>query len=74
MDALLTSMANEGQSEEEESVGSHRENPFVNLEHRRDRQRAPRAVVGSHHDKRTEHNHPKPKDRASPEQETLVLQ
>ena len=37
-------MANVGQ-DREESVGSQRENQFVNLERRRDRQRAPNVMV-----------------------------
>nr|POE49714.1 hypothetical protein CFP56_31166 [Quercus suber] len=66
-------MANESQCEEE-SVASYRKNLFVNLECWRNRQHAPSAMVGSHHTKYVEHNHPKPKNRASPEQDMLPLQ
>ena len=46
-------MANVGQ-DKEESVGSQRENQFVNLERRRDRQHTPSVMVESYYTERTE--------------------
>ena len=45
-------MANVGQ-DREELVGSQKDNQFVNLERRRDRQHTPSVMVESHHTKCT---------------------
>ena len=63
-------MANVGQ-DREESVGSLRENQFVNLEHKRDRQHTPNVVVKSYH---TEWSHSKSRSHASHDLETRKLQ
>ena len=57
-------MAKLGQ-EREESVGSQRENQFVNLERRRDMQHTPSVVVESHHTKHTKQSRSKSKTHVS---------
>ena len=62
-------MANKGQ-DREESVGSQRENRFVNLKRRRDKQHTPSVVVESYHTKHTKRSHSKTRSHASHDQET----
>ena len=57
-------MSNIGQ-DREESVGSQRENQFVNLERRRDRQHIPSVVVESYYTERTEQSHSKSRSHVS---------
>ena len=66
-------MANVGR-DREESIDSWRENQFVNLEHRRDRQHTPSVVVESYHTMRTERSHSNIRSHASHYQETQKLQ
>ena len=66
-------MANVGQ-DREESVGSQRENQFVNLERRRDRQRTPSVMVESYHTNRTKRSHSRTRSHVSHDQETRKLQ
>nr|POE85898.1 hypothetical protein CFP56_18245 [Quercus suber] len=66
-------MDNVGQ-DKEELVGSLRENQFVNLEYRRDRQHTPSVVVESYHTERTKQNHSKSRSHASHDLETRKLQ
>ena len=63
-------MANIGQ-DREESVGSLRENQFVNLERLRGRQHSPSIVVESYH---TEWSNSKSRSHASHDLETRKLQ
>ena len=57
-------MSNIGQ-DREESVGSQRENQFVNLERRRDRQHIPSVVVESYYIERTERSRSKSRSHVS---------
>ena len=66
-------MANVGQ-DREESVGSLRENQFVNLEHKRGRQHTPNVVVESYHTECIERSHSKSRSHASHDLETRKLQ
>ena len=66
-------MANVGQ-DREESVGLQRENHFVNLERRRDRQHTPNVMVESYHTKRIEWSHSRTRSHVSHDQETRKLQ
>ena len=67
-------MANSGQ-DMEESVGSQRENQFVNLGRRRDRQYTLSIMVESYHTKRTEwRSHSRTRSHVSHDQETRKLQ
>ena len=66
-------MANVGQ-DREESVGSlARENQFVNLERRRDRQHTSSVVVESYHTERTRRSHSKSRSHASHDPKTRKL-
>ena len=65
-------MANVGQ-DREELVGSQRENQFVNLERRRDRQRTPSVMVESYHTDRTKRSHSRTRSHVSHDQETHKL-
>ena len=58
----------------DESIGSQRENQFVNLEHKKDRQHTTSVMVESHHTKRIEWSRSKSKSYVSHDQETLKLQ
>ena len=62
-------MATVGQ-DREESIGLQRENQFVNLERRRDRQRTPSIMVESYHTEHTERSHLKTRSHVSHDQET----
>ena len=66
-------MATVGQ-DREESIGLQRENQFVNLERRRDRQRTPSIMVESYHTEHTERSHLKTRSHVSHDQETWKLQ
>ena len=66
-------MANIGQ-DMEESVSSQRENQFVNLECRRDKQHTISVVVESYHTEHTEWSRSKSRSHVSHDQETLKLQ
>ena len=66
-------MANVGQAREE-SVGSQRENQFLNLERRRDRQHTPSVMVESYHTECTERSHLGTRSHVSHVQETRKLQ
>nr|POE77012.1 hypothetical protein CFP56_47358 [Quercus suber] len=66
-------MTNVGQ-DKEESVGFLRENQFVNMERRRDRQHTRRVMVESYHNERTEQSHSKSRSQASHDLETRKLQ
>nr|POF24238.1 hypothetical protein CFP56_12652 [Quercus suber] len=66
-------MANVGQ-DREELIGSQRENQFVNLERRRDRQRTLNVMVESYHTNRTERSHSRTRSHVSHDQETRKLQ
>ena len=66
-------MANVGQ-DRVESVSSLRENQFVNLERRRDRQHTPSVMVESHHTKCTQWSHSKSRSHAFLDLETRKLQ
>ena len=66
-------MANAGQ-DREDLVGSQRENQFVNLERKRDRQHTPSVMVEYNHTKRTKRSHTKSRSHVSHDQETLKLQ
>jgi len=66
-------MANVGK-DREESIGSQRENHFVNLERRRDRQHTPSIMVESYHTKRTKRSHSRTRSHVSHDQETRKLQ
>nr|POF24112.1 hypothetical protein CFP56_58963 [Quercus suber] len=57
-------MANVGQ-DREEPVGFLRENQFVNMECRRDRQHIPSVVVESYHTERTKRSHSKSRSHSS---------
>nr|POE67008.1 hypothetical protein CFP56_75960 [Quercus suber]POE84141.1 hypothetical protein CFP56_40016 [Quercus suber] len=57
-------MANEGR-DEERSVGLQKEDPFLNLKHRRNRRWAPSAAGGSRHSGRAEQNCPRHENQAS---------
>ena len=64
-------MANVSQ-DRKESVNSWRENQFVNLECRKDRQHTPSIMVESYHTERTERSHLR--SHVSHDQETQKLQ
>ena len=66
-------MANVGQ-DREESVGLQKENQFVNLERRRDRQRTPSIMVESYHTDRNKRSHSRTRSHISHDQETQKLQ
>ena len=66
-------MANIGQ-DREESEGSQRENQFVNLEQRRDRQRTPSVMVESYDIERIERSPSRTRNHVSHDQETQKLQ
>ena len=66
-------MANVGQ-DWEGSIGSQRENQFVNLERKRDKQRTPSVMVESYHIDRTERSHSRTRSHVSHDQETWKLQ
>ena len=66
-------MANVGQ-DREESVGSLRENQFVNLDCRGDRQYTPRGVVESYHTEHTEQSQSKSRSHTYHDLETWKLQ
>ena len=66
-------MANIGQ-DREESVGSQRENQFVNLERKRDKQRTLSVMVESYHTDRTKRSHSRTRSHVSHDQETWKLQ
>ena len=67
-------MANLEQNREE-SVGSHREDHFVNLERRRDREYnpTPSVMVETKHTERIERSHSRTRSRVSHEYETQNL-
>ena len=67
-------MANLEQNKEG-SVGSQRENQFVNLERRRDREyhHTPSVMIKSYHTERTERSHLRIGSHVSHEQETQKL-
>ena len=58
----------------EKSVGSQRENLFVNLKRRRDRHHTPNVMVESYHTKRIERSYSRTGNHVSHEQETRTLQ
>ena len=58
----------------EKSVGSQRENLFVNLKRRRDRHHTPNVMVESYHTKRIERSHSRIGNHVSHEQVTWTLQ
>ena len=66
-------MANLEQNREE-SVGSQRENQFVNLEERRDKYHTASVMVESYHTKRIEKSHSRTGIHVSHDQETRKLQ
>ena len=66
-------MANVGQ-DREESASSQRENQFVNLERKRDRQYTTSIMVESYHIDRTEQSHSRTRIHVSHDQETRKLQ
>ena len=66
-------MANLEQNKEE-SIGSQRENQFVNLEERRDRYHTPSVMVKSYHIERTERTHSRIGSHVPHNQETRKLQ
>ena len=66
-------MANVGQ-DREESVSSLRENQFVNLDCKRDRQHTPSVVVESYHTERTERSQSKSRSHTYHDLETWKLQ
>ena len=66
-------MANIGW-DRKEIVGSQRENQFVNLERRRDRQRTPSVMVESYHTDCTEQSHSRTRIHVSHDQEIRKLQ
>ena len=66
-------MANVGQ-DREESVGSLKENQFVNLKRRRDTQHIPSVVVDSYHTEHTEWSHSKFRSHAFHDLEIRKLQ
>ena len=66
-------MANLEQNREE-SVGSQRENQFVNLEERRDKYHTASVMVESYHTERTERTHSRIGSHVSHNQETRKLQ
>ena len=65
-------MANVRQ-DREKSVGSQRENQFINLEQRRDRQRTTSVMVESYHIDRTERSHSRTRSHVSNDQKTWKL-
>ena len=66
-------MANLEQNKEE-SIGSQRENQFVNLEQRKERHHTPSVMVESYHTERTERSHSRIGSHVSHDQETWKLQ
>ena len=66
-------MTNVGQNREE-SVGSQRENQFVNLERNRERQHTPSIMLESYHTEHTQRSHSRARSHISHDQETRKLQ
>ena len=66
-------MTNVGQNREE-SVGSQRENQFVNLERNRERQHTPSIMLESYHTEHTQRSHSRTRSHISHDQETQKLQ
>jgi len=66
-------MANIDQ-DRKESVGFLRENQFVNLEQKRDRQHIPSVVVESYHTEHVEQSHSNTRSHALHDQETQKMQ
>ena len=65
-------MANADQ-DREESVGSQRDNQFVNIERRRDRQHTPSIMVESYHTERTKQSHSRTRSHVLHDQKTQKL-